>query len=471
MQSSEVILGQFAWRMASYALMRPILVDRRLLTVLTLGLGVVLLSFLSAFFWVQEQMRDAHDSEVFSSLSRDLELRREFDRSGGRKALTDGLAWRLGNFKEESPRFALINADGTPIVGTLDAMPGGRAVLETPDLRLRVKRDKESYQYIVAMRLDDGAFLVTSQRDFTRVRLARDLGWAALGASIILLLIALLAAFSVNYYVTFHLRRISDTAQNIIRGQMTARVPESRRIDALGALSFTFNEMLDQNEALVSGMRTVTESLAHDLRTPLMRLGRSIEAARAADDRQQRDRHMHDAELYSKHAINVFNALVNLARAEAGLSRDTMETINLASLATDLLELFEPLAEERGQRIEHEITPLTIIGHRQILTQAVGNLLENAIKYSPSGTTLLVLVRNDSNGSPEIVVQDRGPGIPEEAREQATRRFVRLENATGESGSGLGLAIAAAVARLHRGRLVLEGAEPGLRVRLQLGTA
>lgn len=449
--------------------MKPVIIDRRLAIVLLATLAVILGSFLGAFAWVQHQMRAAHDTEVFNSLSRELQLRRQFDRTGGRRALVDGLEWRLENFDMEAPRFVLINVDGTPAVGNFDSLPGARAVYEAENLKLMFKLDKETYQYLAAIRLDDGATLITDQRDFTRVELANQLGWASLGASIVLVLLAMAAAIAINYYVVFHLRRISDTAQSIMRGQMTARVPEVRRIDALGALSYTFNEMLDQNEALVSGMRTVTESLAHDLRTPLMRLGRSIEAARASDDPALRDRHLEAAERYSKHALNVFNALINLARAEAGLSRDTMESIDLAALATDLLELFEPLAEERGQRIHCEIQPLIIVGHRQILTQAVGNILENAIKYSPSGTTLLLSVRSDAAGLPEIVVQDRGPGIPDHVREQATRRFVRLESSSGEAGSGLGLAIAAAVARLHRGRLVLEGADPGLRVRLQLG--
>jgi signal transduction histidine kinase len=147
-----------------------------------------------------------------------------------------------------------------------------------------------------------------------------------------------------------------------------------------------------------------------------------------------------------------------------------METLDLGALATDMAELFEPLAEERGQRIERAIEPVTVVGHPQILKQAVGNLIENAIKYSPAGTALKVLVRSHGeSGAPEIVVQDRGPGIPVNAREQAVRPFVRLENPSRQPGSGMGLAIAAAVARLHRGKLILENAEPGLRVRLLFG--
>jgi signal transduction histidine kinase len=137
-------------------------------------------------------------------------------------------------------------------------------------------------------------------------------------------------------------------------------------------------------------------------------------------------------------------------------------------LTTDLAEFFGPLAEERGQRLECRIDACQMVAHRQILAQAIGNLLENAIKYAPRGSRLELEVHKLGTGGAEVLVRDEGPGIPEHAREQALRPFVRLEDAARQPGKGLGLAIAAAVARLHRGKLLLEGAEPGLRVRLQL---
>jgi 2,4-dienoyl-CoA reductase-like NADH-dependent reductase (Old Yellow Enzyme family) len=137
-------------------------------------------------------------------------------------------------------------------------------------------------------------------------------------------------------------------------------------------------------------------------------------------------------------------------------------------LAIDLAELFEPIADEHGQRLECEVEACRVVAHRQILSQAIGNLLENAIKYSPSGTRLRLQVRRYGDNGAEVSVEDEGPGIPEHAREQALRPFVRLGDPVRRPGVGLGLAIAAAVARLHRGRLLLESANPGLRVRLQL---
>ncbi|MCC6171211.1 MAG: HAMP domain-containing histidine kinase, partial [Gammaproteobacteria bacterium] len=263
---------------------------------------------------------------------------------------------------------------------------------------------------------------------------------------------------------------IAQAAREIMRGQMKARAPEGQRLDALGSLARVFNEMLDQNEALVTGMRTATESLAHDLRTPLMRLQRAIGAARDTTDAVQRDELLASAEAEAEHALRTFSALIDLARAEAGLSRDAMERTDLAALATDVADLFEPLAEERQQRLGRDIRPAVTLAHRQILFQALGNLLENAIKYSPAGTPLrLALEPATATRGPAFVITDAGPGIPVHAREQALRPFVRLETAGRKPGSGLGLAIAAAAARLHGGTLQLEDAGPGLRVRLQLG--
>jgi signal transduction histidine kinase len=147
-----------------------------------------------------------------------------------------------------------------------------------------------------------------------------------------------------------------------------------------------------------------------------------------------------------------------------------MEEVDVGALTTDLAELYEPIAEEHGQRIERQVEPCRVIGHRQILSQAIGNVLENAIKYAPAGTRVRLQVHPQGADGVEVVVEDEGPGIPAHAREQALRPFVRLGDPVRQPGVGLGLAIAAAVARLHRGRLVLENADPGLRVRLQLNS-
>ena len=432
-----------------------------------LALGVVVLAFLGAFLWLQFRVMQIHDREAFEALDRELQLRREVDRVAGREALGTGLATRL-ELLPSAPYLALIGADGRGLVGRLGDIPGGRTVFDAPQTRARLPQSDGTVIYTAALRLDDGATLVISRRDPALREILRSLGLAGLVGVLVVIGMGLLAGFAFNRYILEHVSNLAATARQILRGQSTARAPERQRLDALGELTGTFNEMLDQNEALVSGLRTVTESLAHDLRSPLMRVGRSIGAARETADPERREAHLGQAEAESARALQTFNALVDLGRAEAGLSRDSMEEVDMGALATDLAELFEPIAEEHGLRLERQVERCRVVAHRQILSQAIGNLLENAIKYSPAGTRVRLQARCDGTGGAEVTVEDEGPGIPPHAREQALRPFVRLGDPVSRPGVGLGLAIAAAVARLHRGRLSLESAEPGLRVRLQI---
>ena len=447
--------------------MTPWIFDRRAMLAGALALAAVVVAFVGAFFWLQTRVMAVHVRETYALLDQDLRLRQRLDELLGRDTLTQSLQVRRA-VMPQAPEFVLVDARGAALVGDLKTVPGGRAVLSAPALRMQVAHEDGSRSYVVARRLADGAALLISRRDNAAREMAISLGLAGALATAAVVLVGLLAGYVFNRFVLEHVSGLAAAARDIQRGQMAARAPARQRLDALGALTSTVNEMLDQNEALVGGMRTVTESLAHDLRAPLMRVGRAIGAARGAAEESVREVHLRDAETEAARALQTFNALVDLARAEAGLSRDAMEPVDVGALTTDLAEFFAPLAEERGQRLECRIESCQVVAHRQILAQAIGNLLENAIKYAPRGSRLELEVYRFGAGGAEVLVRDEGAGIPEHAREQALRPFVRLEGAAQQPGKGLGLAIAAAVARLHRGKLLLEGADPGLRVRLQL---
>ena len=449
--------------------MTPLISDRRAMLAGVVALGAVILAFLGAFLWLQFRVMQVHDRETFEALYRELELRREVDRFAGREALEIGLATRM-ELLPTAPYFALVDRRGAAVVGRLADIPGGREALQMAAARpkLRLPQADGIVNFTVALPLDDGATVILSRRDPAPREILRSLGLAGLVGTLVVVAMGLIAGFAFNRFILEHVSSLAVTARRILRGQSAARAPERQRLDALGALTGTFNEMLDQNEALVSGLRTVTESLAHDLRSPLIRVRRSISAARDSTDPQEREAQLAQAESEASRALLTFNALVDLGRAEAGLSRDSMEEVDIGALATDLAELFEPIADEHGQRLECEVVACRVVAHRQILSQAISNLLENAIKYSPSGTRLRLQVRRYGDNGAEVSVEDEGPGIPEHAREQALRPFVRLGDPVSRPGVGLGLAIAAAVARLHRGRLLLESADPGLRVRLQI---
>lgn len=428
----------------------------------------MVIAFLAAFTWLQFRMMAVHDQQLSESLRRELVVRQQVDRQTGRDELIRGLNVRNELFPK-SRYFVLVDSNGKALAGDPHRVLGKYRRSQSHNGVTRVETEDGGSAFIASIRLDDGATFTLLQPDSARNEIARSLGRTALVSIVLVILVGLITGFVLNRYVLGRVRNLAHTARQIMRGQVAARAPVQQRLDAMGALTSTFNEMLEQNEALVSGLRTVTESLAHDLRAPLMRAQREIAAARTANTALEQESHLQRAEQDMARALRTFNALVDLARAEAGLSRDSMERLDLGMLATDLAELFEPLAEERGQRIERDIVSTMVVGHRQILAQALGNLLENAIKYSAPDSVLRLRVRpTHSSGASEIVVEDAGPGIPPNAREQAMRPFVRLETPTEVPGAGMGLAIAAAVARLHRGRLILENAEPGLRVRLQI---
>jgi len=326
--------------------------------------------------------------------------------------------------------------------------------------------------YAIASRiLMDGGLLQVGRSTDSRAVLLAPVRRAFAGIGTVALALSLAAGTLLAWRATRPLRAVSETARRIVEtGDLAARVPGAGRRGELAVLVQQLNTLLEKNATHVRVLRETLDNLAHDLRTPLMRMRRSLAAARVADSEAVREQLLNDAEADVNRALQTFSALIDLARAEAGLSRDSMEELDLDMLAKDMIDLLGPLAEDRGQRLECSISPVKVVGHRQILAQALGNLLENAIKYAPIGSALKLVVRPGADDAgPEIIVEDRGPGIPAHAREQAVKPFVRLEHPSRQPGSGLGLAIAAAVARLHRGKLILENAEPGLRVRLQLG--
>lgn len=448
--------------------MNTVLFDRRALGAATVSVVALLVAFIASFAWLEHRVGELIDGELVDSLHSELRMYQSMQRETGIGTLVTALQRRFDY--PGDPRMALLlDAGGQPIVGRLQDWPGDIA---TRTQLHHVEMGQGPHLHIVGGTMGPGYRLLIGQYDLRHEQFGRSLVVTGLVAMLLLLVAGVFVGLRFNRYVLLRLSGIAATAREIMRGQMQARAPEvpAPRVDAFGMLARTFNEMLDQNEALVTGMRTATESLAHDLRTPLMRLQRAIATARDTVDPAQREELLVAAEAEAEHALRTFGALIDLARAEAGLSRDAMERIDLAALATDVADLFEPLAEERQQRLERDLQPAVAVAHRQILFQALGNLIENAIKYSPAGAPLHLSLEPAAAGrGPAFVVSDAGPGIPAHAREQVLRPFVRLETAGLEPGAGLGLAIASAAARLHGGGLQLEDARPGLRVRLQLG--
>jgi hypothetical protein len=265
---------------------------------------------------------------------------------------------------------------------------------------------------------------------------------------------------------------MSETTQTIMRGDLSERLPIAGTGDELDRLAGSLNAMLDRIEALMRGLGEVSDNIAHDLKTPLTRLrNRCEEALRAAEDESQYRSALQSAIEESDALIRTFNALLMIARAESGQARDGMTEFDAAEIARGVGELYEPLADDKGLVLKVEAPDAAPVrGNRELVSQALANLVDNAIKYAApdaghiNGAQPEILVKAAGEGDRILLtVSDGGPGIPEVDRSRAIERFVRLEQSRSKPGSGLGLSLAQAVAHLHGGELRLEDNSPGLR--------
>ena len=327
-------------------------------------------------------------------------------------------------------------------------------------------------------RLPSGYRLIVGRDIEDRRELARMVRSAMLWGLGVMALFGIGGGYWVSRKLLARIDALSDTTRTIMDGNLTGRLPVNGSGDELDRLSESLNLMLARIEQLMAGLREVSDNIAHDLKTPLNRLRNRVEGALREPYgepvyREALERTIEEAD----GLIKTFNALLSIARIEAGAGGENRETLDVSTLLRDVAELYEPVAEERGLMLKAEAdAPVMVRADRQLLGQAIANLIDNAIKYGTAdaagngaGAKLEVEVRAVTKGPvAEIVVTDRGPGVPPAERERVLGRFVRLEASRSEPGSGLGLSLVAAVARLHGGNLRLEDNEPGLRVILAL---
>jgi signal transduction histidine kinase len=270
---------------------------------------------------------------------------------------------------------------------------------------------------------------------------------------------------------------MTGTTRRIMAGDLSGRLPVGRSGDELDRLAENLNAMLERIEALMVGLKEVSDNIAHDLKTPLTRLRNRAEEALAksgceADYRAALERTIEE----SDGLIRTFNALLMIARAESGQARGNMDDFDAADVASGIHELYEPLAEDDGMSLHLKTVPTPLHANRELIGQALANLVENAIKYgkptapaaSQGGQVVSldsrqILIEARREGDEVLLsVTDHGPGIPEGDRKHAVERFVRLDSSRSQPGSGLGLSLASAVATLHGGELRLGDGHPGL---------
>ena len=389
---------------------------------------------------------------------------------GGPAELVEAIGERIAYDPHGGAVFSYRAPSGLRLAGNVLADPG-LAPQRWAQVILRRSDETDPVPVLVdTRRLPDGSRLlvghVMTGADSVRAANAGGLLLAVLFAGPLSLGLAFLLLRIIERRAT----RIATITRQFGAGDLSQRVPQAGSGDAFDRLAQALNAMLDRISELVGELRLVTDGLAHDLRSPVSRLQTAVEQAAEdvpegpAADSLQRAR----TEAAALQAM--LGTSLQISRAEAGIGRDRFTHEDIGALLADMAELFAPIAEEQGVTIVCGTLPgLFVAVHRELLSQAVGNLVDNALSYAEGATRIGLSARRDGDFV-RIEVSDDGPGIPAARHGEALRRFGRLDPSRHRPGSGLGLSLAAATANLHGGTLALEDNEPGLRVVITLAS-
>jgi signal transduction histidine kinase len=444
------------------------------LTLVYLTVFALFAAFLLGYFafntrrLITEQITETVDAEI-TGLS-------EQYRQGGIRRLVvvvDSRARRPG-----SSLYLVTTFTGEALAGNVTALAPG--ILDNPGWTETVYRrldeteaPEHDHNALVQVFQLPGGFRLLVGRDLDeRERLYHIVLSAGRWSVALVIVLGLAGGLFVTRRVLRRVDAMTETTRTIMAGDLGGRLPVTGTGDELDRLAENLNAMLERIEALMYGLKEVSDNIAHDLKTPLTRLrNRTEEALRTAKSETEYRAALEATIEESEGLIRTFNALLMIARVESGQARDDMSEFDAAEIAHDVGELYEPLAEQKGIALKVEAdTPAKVRGNRELVSQALANLVDNAIKYteprerSVNGATPEIVVRALSEGDRILLtVADRGPGIAEADRARVVERFVRLEQSRSQPGSGLGLSLASAVARLHGGDLTIADNQPGLK--------
>ena len=375
-----------------------------------------------------------------------------------------------------SSLYLVTTPTGEALAGNVAALAPGAldhpGWIETSYRRIEAPDDVEHRAMVQVVELPGGFRLLVGRDLEERERIYGIIANAGRWSFALVVVLGLAGGFFVSRRVLKRIDAMTDTAQTIMAGDLAGRLPVAGTGDELDRLAGNLNVMLERIEALMGGLKEVTDNIAHDLKTPLTRLrNRCEQALRTARGDGEYRAALEATIAESDELIRTFDALLMIARAESGQARDNMTEFDAAEIARDVGELYEPLAEQKGLALKVEAPEAAPVrGNRELVSQALANLIDNAIKYAGAEASKLngapaeIVVKVGAEGERIVLtVADRGPGIADADRGRVVERFVRLEQSRSQPGSGLGLSLASAVARLHGGELKLEDNQPGLR--------
>lgn len=431
----------------------------------------LLIAYLSWNTWV------IFTQQLDSTIEAEVQGLAEQYRLGGVLRLIQVIDRRTRN--PSSSLYLVQDPQGNRIAGNVASVPS--ATWDEEGL-VRIKYtpfdESSGKTYEAVVRVFDliGGFRLLVGRDVEERRHLQEIVWrATLLAVVLMVLLGVGGGYYVSRRILARIDAVAETSRTIMDGDLSQRVPLSGSGDEFDRLGESLNAMLDRIERLMHGLKEVSDNIAHDLKTPLTRLRSRVEAALRADPSEHGYRDALEQTIEeSDRLIAIFNALLMIARAEAGAAGASFAPVDVAAVARDVVELYEPAAEEAGIELSvADSDPVVVLGNRELIGQAIANLVDNALKYGRGegeGGRLGVTVTQDG-GRARIAVADSGPGIPEADRARVVERFSRLEASRSAPGAGLGLALVAAVARLHSGELTFEDGGPGLVATISLPLA
>lgn len=395
------------------------------------------------------------------------DLRATYD-AGGMAGLTREVAVRTGRLVTPGTVLLLLDRDGRRRAGNLDAWPPS-VMIGRPAANVTLYRSAHASpepMHVMGTRLPGGERLLVGTVVTGEARALRLLERASEVALLLGLIFAALAAWSAARLIVARLQQPLAALAAVSEGDLAARVPEDKAGDAFATLGRSVNGALERVETLVMELRIATDGLAHDLKSPLTRMRVALERADAVVEGREARVSVDRAIAEADRLLALVQTALSITRAEAGIGRDSFASVDLARELADIADMYGPLVEDAARTLTI-LAPASFpaVIHRELVAQAIGNLIDNSLKYG-AGPITIRLVPHDQRF--DLSVADRGVGISPARRDEALRRFGRLDSARSGEGAGLGLSLASAVAHLHGGHLTLDDARPGLIVCLTL---
>ena len=425
--------------------------------------GVSVLALFYLIYWstlgyLERQTNETIQVEIDGLLE-------QYERRGA-SGLADVISERVRRDEENRSIYLLADAIGRPLAGNLSYLPPDTLTGQWLDFVKPEAGGGSTPVRAGLIRIGPGLRLLVG-RDIRELAQIRTL---FARASIYGLTLTMALAIAGGVLMAFSARRrladLNRTTRQIIAGDLSRRAPLRGSGDEHDELAGNINAMLDQIQRLLEGMRHVGDSVAHDLRGPLTRLRNRLETLAAADRPRRED--LVECVEQVQHVLDTFNALLRIARVESGAHRSAFAALDLERIVRDVCELYQAAADERQIELLCTVrAAVEVFGDRELLAQALTNLLDNAVKYTPTGGRIVVTVERTEDVA-RIRVADSGPGVPAADRDRVLQRFTRLDQARSQPGNGLGLALVNAVTTQHHGRLSLADNAPGLAVTIEI---